>query len=124
VELQGADEDIVWVREGSTLKSTYTITLSESLCGSKAIFTDHPGYPDGIVLEIPVGIQNKDTLVFNGIGMPTKDGFGEIHLTILVKPTKAELEVLKNNSPYFQGLFTLPEKVVGNMKTFTAHRFH
>ena len=124
VELQAADEDIVWSREGSTLKATQTITLSESLCGSKSIFTDHPGFIDGIVLEIPVGVQSKDTLVFNGIGMPIKDGFGEVHLTIIVKPTKAELEVLKNNSPYFQGLFTLPEKVVGNMKSFTAHRFH
>jgi DnaJ family protein A protein 2 len=125
VELQTADEESSWIREGSTLKFTSTITLSESLCGTKIVFMDHPGYIDGIVVNIPVGIQNKEVLVFNSLGMPIDEGrFGEFHLTILVKATKSEIEVLKNNSPYFQGLFTLPDISVENKQLFSANRIH
>jgi DnaJ-class molecular chaperone len=125
VELQAADEDISFVREGSTLKATTTIGLGESLCGSKAIFLDHPGYSDGLVLDIPFGVQNKCVLVFNGLGMPTDSGFGELHLTVFVKASKDELEVLKNNLPYFQGLFVWNEKISGEKaSTFVAQRFH
>jgi DnaJ-class molecular chaperone len=125
VELQAADEDNAFTREGSTLKATVTVGLGESLCGSKAIFSDHPGYPDGLVLDIPFGVQNKSVLVFNGLGMPTESGFGELHLTVNIKVSKDELEVLKNNLPYFQGLFVRPEKVSGGKAaSFTAQRFH
>ena len=77
-------------------------------------------------MDIPVGIQNMETLVFNGLGMPVDgDRFGELHLTINVKPTKPELEVLKNNLQYFQGLFTNPDKPLGEKLTaFSAHRVH
>ena len=123
VELQAADEDTCWTRDASTLKTTRTICLGESLCGTKVHFTDHPGYPDGLVLDIPVGIQSKDTLVFVGLGMPIEDRFGDLLLTIIVKPSKAELEVLNANSPYFKGLFTLPS-VEFNGATFSAQRVH
>lgn len=124
VELQAADEDSLWIREGSTLKITATITLCESLCGTKLIFKDHPGYPDGIVLDIPVGVQSKDTIVFGGLGMPVDDQFGDLLITITVRPSKSEIDILKNNSPYFQGLFTLPEVVVGDMKIFNSKRIY
>jgi len=127
VELQAADEDIAFVREGGILKATVTVGLGESLCGSKAVFSDHPGYPDGLVLDIPFGVQNKSVLVFNGLGMPLDSsiGFGELHLTVIVKASKDELEVLKNNLPYFQGLFVRPEKVSGERAaSFVAQRFH
>jgi DnaJ-class molecular chaperone len=102
-----------------------TITLGESLCGTKIVFLDHPGYSDGIVVEIPTGIQNKEVLLFNGLGMPIDEGrFGELHLTINIRAGKSELEVLRNNSPYFQGLFTIPEVSVENKKVFSANRIH
>jgi hypothetical protein len=87
---------------------------------------DHPGYPNGIVLSTPVGVQNKDVLVFVGLGMPIdEEKIGELHLTILVKPSKNELEVLKTNSPYFQGLFTIPDIAMNDKVTiFNAQRFH
>jgi len=125
VELQAADEESSFVREGSLLKASATISLAESLCGSKIVFNDHPGYPDGIVLDVPVAIQNNNTLVFNGLGMPINDSFGELHVNIHIKPSKAEVDVLKNNLPYFQGLFVAPEKPCGDKATcFSAQRFH
>jgi DnaJ-class molecular chaperone len=126
VELQAADEVSSWVRDGNNLKLSSTITLGESLCGSKVVSMDHPGYPNGIVLSTPVGVQNKDVLVFVGLGMPIdEEKIGELHLTILVKPSKNELEVLKTNSPYFQGLFTIPDIAMNDKVTiFNAQRFH
>jgi DnaJ family protein A protein 2 len=123
VELQAADEESSFVREGATLKASVTVTLGQSLCGTKIVFKDHPGYAGGIILELGPGTQNKSVLVFNGLGMPLDDGFGELHLTVLVKSSKEELEVLKNNLSYFQGLFVLPE-VVSEGQTFSAQRFH
>ena len=124
VELQAADEDNGFVRDSGLLKATVTITFGESLCGSKAVFTEHPGFPDGLVLDLPPGVQNKCTLVFNGLGMPVQDSFGELHLTVLVK-VGDEIEILKNNLPYFQGLFMRPEKTFNEKAAlFSAHRFH
>ena len=126
VEVQAADEDLSWTREGPNLRAKTTITLGQSLCGTKISFMDHPGYSDGIILDIPVGIQNTETLVFNGLGMPIdNERFGELHLTIYIKTTSSELEVLKNNLQYFQGLFTNPDKPSGDKLTaFSAHRVH
>jgi hypothetical protein len=77
-------------------------------------------------LILAVGIQNTETLVFNGLGMPIdNERFGELHLTIYIKTTSSELEVLKNNLQYFQGLFTNPDKPSGDKLTaFSAHRVH
>jgi len=123
VELQAADEESSFVRDGPTLKATVSVSLGQSLCGTKIVFKDHPGYPGGIVLEVGPGTQNKSVLVFNGLGMPVEDGFGELHLTVNVKASKEDLEVLKNNLSYFQGLFVLPE-VIAEGQSFSAQRFH
>ncbi len=110
IELQAADEDSTWIREGPLLKDSATVTLGQSLAGTKLVFGDHPGYPNGLVLEIPSGTQNKETLVFVGLGMPIdSQRFGDLHLTILVKPTQQELGVLQTNRAYFQGLFPTSE---------------
>jgi DnaJ family protein A protein 2 len=125
IELQAADEETTFIRDGGILKATVNIGIGGALCGSKAVFLDHPGYPDGLVLDIPFGVQNKSVLVFNGLGMPIESGFGELHLTVNIKVSKDELEVLKNNLPYFQGLFIRPDKVFGEKAiSFTAQRFH
>jgi DnaJ family protein A protein 2 len=125
VELQAADEETSFVREGSLLKATVSIGIGESLCGTKVIFNNHPGYPNGIVLDVPIGVQNKTTLVFNGLGMPIEDNFGELHLMVEIKQTTEEINALKNNLHYFQGLFVFkPKEIKDDMKTFTAHRFH
>lgn len=123
VELQAADEESSFVRDGATLKASVTVSLGQSLCGTKIVFKDHPGYPGGITLELGPGTQNKNVLVFNGLGMPFEEGFGELHLTVNVKAAKEDLEVLKNNLSYFQGLFVLPSLTVEG-QLFTAQRFH
>jgi DnaJ family protein A protein 2 len=113
VELVAADEDHNILREGNTLKDFITISLGQSLCGTRVKLEGHPAHPSGLVVELPAGVQNKETLVLIGQGMPTDASaqrYGDFHLTILVKPSAAELEVLRSNTPYFKGLFSGPEE--------------
>lgn len=106
VELEAADEEHSITRDGTTLKETVQISLSQSLCGGSVRIVGHPGYPDGLVLDIPLGVQNKDTLVYPGKGMPLDEGkYGDFLLTVSIRPSSTELQVLQNNIAYFKGLF-------------------
>lgn len=111
IELEAADEEHNIVREGNHLKDMAILTLGQSLCGVSVRIVGHPAYPEGLVLDIPVGVQNKDVLVYPGKGMPFDDGkFGDFLLAVQVRPSSAELQVLQNNIAYFKGLFPSVEE--------------
>uniref|UniRef100_A0A6C0ANQ5 J domain-containing protein n=1 Tax=viral metagenome TaxID=1070528 RepID=A0A6C0ANQ5_9ZZZZ len=103
VILRESDEDNAdtaqWSREGSRLKITVTVGLSEALLGTIKMVKGHPGYPNGLPLEIPVGVQNMWSGTFSGLGMPIRGTprFGDAIITVLVTPTDAELVALKAN---------------------------
>lgn len=103
VILRESDEDNAdtakWSREGSRLKITLTVGLSEALLGTIKVVKGHPGYPNGLPLEIPVGVQNLWSGTFQGLGMPIRGTprFGDAVITVLVSPTEAELQALKAN---------------------------
>lgn len=103
VILRESDEDDAdtaqWSREGSRLKFTVTVGLSEALLGTIKMVKGHPGYPNGLPLEIPVGVQNMWSGTFPGLGMPIRGTprFGDAIITVLVSPTDAELHALKAN---------------------------
>ena len=103
VILRESDEDnadtALWSREGSRLKLTVTVGLSEALLGAIKVVKGHPGYPNGLPLEIPVGVQNLWSGTFPGLGMPIRGTprFGDAIITVLVSPTDAELQALKAN---------------------------
>jgi len=103
VILRESDEDNTdtaqWSREGTRLKLTVTVGLSEALLGTIKVVKGHPGYPNGLPLEIPVGVQNLWSGTFPGLGMPIRGTprFGDAIITVLVMPTDAELQALKAN---------------------------
>ena len=103
VILRESEEDnadtALWSREGSRLKITITVGLSEALLGTIKVVKGHPGYPNGLPIEIPVGVQNMWSGTFPGLGMPVRGTprFGEAVITVLVSPTEAELVALKAN---------------------------
>jgi DnaJ family protein A protein 2 len=103
VILRESDEDDAdtaqWSREGSRLKFTVRVGLSEALLGTIKVVKGHPGYPNGLPLEIPVGVQNLWSGTFPGLGMPIRGTprFGDAIITVLVSPTDAELQALKAN---------------------------
>lgn len=100
VVLREADEDepaTKWTREGTRLKTSITINLTEALLGTTRVLYGHPGFPKGVPLEIPVGVQNLWTGTIPGLGMPIRGTpkFGEAYITVLILPTAEELSALK-----------------------------
>ena len=108
VILREADEEdpdaSQWSREGSRLKRTVTVGLTEALLGAIKMVKGHPGYPKGLPLEIPVGVQNMWTGTFPGLGMPIRGTprFGDAIITVLVVPSESELAALKSNGALFK----------------------
>jgi DnaJ-class molecular chaperone len=59
------------------------------------------------VAEIPVGVQNGETIVIAGEGMPRKEGGrGDLRLLVSVRATDAEKSVLKAGRGKLLELFT------------------
>jgi DnaJ-class molecular chaperone len=104
VILKEADEENVhtaqWSREGSRLKTTITVNLTEALLGTIKMVKGHPGYPNGLPIDIAVGIQNMWIGTFPGLGMPVRGTprHGEAVITVLVVPTAEEVQALKTNA--------------------------
>ena len=112
VILREADEEDLaakWVREGSRLKTSITINLTESLLGTTKVVFGHPGFPNGIPLEVPVGVQNLWTGTIPGLGMPIRGTpkFGEAYITVLIVPTSEETQILKAQSEQMKSFLPL-----------------
>ena len=104
VILKEADEEnpdtALWTREGSRLKTNVTVSLAESLLGTIKMLKGHPGYPNGLPIDIAVGTQNLWVGTFPGLGMPVRGTprHGEAVITVLVVPTAEEVQALKTNA--------------------------
>jgi DnaJ-class molecular chaperone len=104
VILREADEDnhesAQWSREGSRLKRTAHINLAEALLGCTKILKGHPGYPNGLPVEIPPGTQNMWMGTFSGLGMPIRGTpkYGDALITVIVSPSDNEIQSLKANA--------------------------
>ena len=104
VILKEADEEnpdtALWVREGSRLKTSVRVSLTESLLGTIKVIKGHPGYPNGLPIDIAIGIQNMWVGTFPGLGMPVRGTprHGEAVITVLVVPTPEEVQGLKTNA--------------------------
>lgn len=104
VILKEADEEnpdtALWTREGTRLKTTISVSLTESLLGAIKIIKGHPGYPNGLPIDIAVGTQNLWVGTFPGLGMPVRGTprYGDAVITVLVLPTAEEIQALKTNA--------------------------
>jgi DnaJ-class molecular chaperone len=109
--LRESDEDThdtsQWTRDGSRLKTTVGISLTESLLGTVKIVKGHPGYPQGLPIEIPAGVQNMWLGTYPTLGMPIRGTpkYGEANVTVIVTPTEVELSTLKENSVLLKNCF-------------------
>lgn len=75
------------------LETTVHLTLAESLMGTIIQLDGHPGYDEGLFVEIPAGTFPKDVYIVEGLGMPLvreKDKYGELRLTIEVSVSEEE----------------------------------
>jgi DnaJ-class molecular chaperone len=107
-----ADEDKGLTRV-STMGETATdlqvsasVSLEASLLGTQVTIQGHPGHPQGLVVEIPVGVFNGERIRIVGEGMPKRGGTrGDLYCTVGVRATDAEKEVLRRGAAILQGLF-------------------
>jgi DnaJ homolog subfamily A member 2 len=109
INLQEADEDIRFKRlnGGDDLQVSTKIGLKESLLGCKERMDTHPGHPQGLVVDIPVGVQNGDVIRIEGEGMPRKSGGrGALHVTVYVVASDAEKAGLQKGREFVEKIFT------------------
>lgn len=89
-----------------------TIRLTDSLLGCTEKIDGHPGYPQGLVVEIPAGIQNMCVITVNGGGLPIRNvpgsvaaGKGNLYLRVYVKVSDTEKGVLQQYAEQLRELF-------------------
>lgn len=113
--LQDADDGRRFTRGGGITGTTQedmvvstTISLKDSLLGCQERMEGHPGYSQGLLVEIPVGIQNKERICIEGYGFPKRHGGGKGNLYVFVdvRATDSEKEILKQSSDVLRGIFT------------------
>jgi DnaJ-class molecular chaperone len=80
----------------------------ESLLGKTIEIKDHPGYPEGLSIEVPPGFTNGSIFVVEGKGMPFRGGpnFGQLSIHIKVVVSDLEKEKLRSQSVILKSLFT------------------
>jgi DnaJ-class molecular chaperone len=69
----------------------------------------HPGFPDGLQIDIPQGYTNDDVMRIADKGMPKKGltaAFGNLICKIRVQITEAEKDVLVKNKTLLSVMFS------------------
>lgn len=114
IVLQEADEDNRFLRGGGLngigredILVNTTVTLEEALLGCSQRIPGHPGSPEGLVIDIPMGIQNKQRFCVKGLGFTRAKSQvpADLYVYVEVRPTDAEKEVLKTRAEDFRALF-------------------
>lgn len=104
--LQDAAGDEGWTRRADDLETNVHITLGESLLGCTKTLQGHPGYPSGLEVPIPGGVQNGETVILQDKGMVKKvGGHGLLHCKIHISVSDKDREVLKRNEPLLKAMF-------------------
>jgi DnaJ-class molecular chaperone len=106
--LQEADEAISLKREGDNLHANVHLTLGESLVGKSITIKDHPGFPNDLEVEIPIGFTNGNVYHIDERGMPKKgtSSFGKLHVHIHIHISDDEKQKLIASSMILKGIFT------------------
>lgn len=108
IRLQSADEEIDLIREGHCLRHECKISLKESLLGCSKEIRNHPGWPTGLSIDIPVGTQSIEVITVKGKGMPIVggNGFGDLLVKVVVSCSEEEKKALENHKAILQSLFS------------------
>jgi DnaJ family protein A protein 2 len=105
--LQEASGDEGWDRKGDDLETQLTLTLMESLLGCTKTLMGHPGYPEGLTIQVACGVQNNKTIIYPEKGMVKKGGgFGNLHCKIHISVTDKDRDILSRNHVVLKAMFT------------------
>ena len=107
IRLTAADEPHLDItRDGIHIRTSFTLSLSESLLGCVKRVLHHPGFAEGLDIPIPAGTQRKEDVILEGKGMPDKKGgFGNCIAHIDVQVSKIERECLEKHKMSLQTVF-------------------
>ena len=105
IHLQEADEVTRFKRSGSDLQATTQISLKNALLGCEERMDTHPAHPQGLVIEIPAGVQNGEVIRIVGEGMPRKGGRGDLLVTVGVVVSAAEKEMIVKGREALEKIF-------------------
>jgi DnaJ-class molecular chaperone len=75
------------------LETTFSLTLAESLLGTVIRIEGHPGYDEGLFVQIPPGSFQNDMYCLRGFGMPLHNSigsYGDLFIKIQVAVSKEE----------------------------------
>ena len=104
--LQEAAGDDGWTRKSDDLEIQLKLSLSESLLGCVKILQGHPGYPNGLEIQIQPGVVNGEIAIYHDKGMIKKSGgFGSLHCKIHISVSDKEREVLNRNYVVLKAMF-------------------
>ncbi len=104
--LQEANGDDGWDRKGDDLETQLTLNLQESLLGCEKTLMGHPGYPNGLTIQIACGVQNNKTVIYQDRGMIKKGGgSGNLYCKIHINVSDKDREILKRNEPILKAMF-------------------
>jgi len=94
------------VRTSSSLTYKCSISLKESILGCSRTVKSHPGFTEGLTVNIPIGTQSGEVVTIHGKGMPVKGGgFGDLLVNVQVVATEVEKKALENHKVILQSLF-------------------
>jgi DnaJ family protein A protein 2 len=89
-----------WTRSGNdlqNLETTVKLSLAESLVGCTIRIDGHPGYDEGLFIEMPAGCFTNDVYCLNGFGMPIRDkpaSYGDLLIKIIVEVNPNDRKLL------------------------------
>ncbi len=102
IRLIEAEEELDIVRDGHDLRYKAELNLKDSLLGCKRKIHSHPGFTEGLEVDIPAGVQNGDIVCLEGKGMIEK---GRLYIHITIKVQESEKKVLETSKPILESLF-------------------
>lgn len=100
-----------WKRQGQNLMNLeieVVLNLAESLLGTVIQLDGHPGFDDGLFIEIPPASFTGDVYCITGQGMPIKgtmNNYGDLYVRIRVVVKMAERKELVSSMTTLQDVF-------------------
>jgi DnaJ-class molecular chaperone len=106
IRLMPFEEEIDLVRDGTALRHSTVIGLTESLLGCKRKVRSHPAHTEGLEVDIHAGTQNGEVLCVKGKGMPSAaTDFGDLFIKVEVRVSEAERKTLETHKVLLQSMF-------------------
>ncbi len=112
IRLQQADEEgrvRRYLDRSDDLCVRTSISLRDALLGCTERVEGHPGHPQGLVVEIPAGVQNGEKILVAREGMPVRGGGrGNFWMLVEVKCRDEEREILRAQRGALEEMFRQP----------------